>query len=275
MVAAFIATLAAMRVPLRIAVPLGLVIALVYPGAYGIGNPVPVIGLGMALAYRYRDEPALAGVGLALAISPKVSGAVLLVPFVVTGRYRAFAWGLGLLGLLALIPMAFQPDIWIRYLDAGVEGIRLNVNDNSLLTRIGLHWGLGREPTLVLLGLCSGLLALRTRDLYWPLCWLAVAALPILWMYSLLTLIPLLVHAVQRGGRWTTPLVVLAAGLTVASPPLGEWPALVAPVVLVLAFAALWSARPTSPSEGFWLSERHEARLGLDRRLRLDKLTHA
>lgn len=274
MIGVFVATIAVMGVRLRLAVPLGLAIGLAYPGAYAIGNPVPVIGLGMAMAYRFRDRPGLAGLGLALAVSPKVSGLILFLPFAMARRFRACAAGLGILGLMAVIPMAFQPDIWWRYLDVGLSAISLvaSGSESSILIRVGDQWGLGRQLAALLLAGCAGVLAVRTRDLYWPLAWLAVAALPIMWLYSLLTFLPLLLHAVGRPGRWTIPLAAAATGLTVASPPLGPWPEVVVPTVVALVFAVLWSARPAGPADALWLPPRLEALLGLDRHLRLDRI---
>ena len=83
------------------------------------------------------------------------------------------------------------------------------------------------------------LVALTIKDTFWPVVWLLVAILPIAWMYSLLTLIPLFCIGLRRWNPWSTGAVVLAATLMVGSPPLGMWPTGVLPIVLLLAAVAL------------------------------------
>jgi len=57
MVFAYVFTLYFAGLRFNLAVPFGIGVALTFPGAYGIGNPVPIIGLGIALAYRFRNTP--------------------------------------------------------------------------------------------------------------------------------------------------------------------------------------------------------------------------
>jgi hypothetical protein len=71
MVLVYIATIALIGVRWPLAIAGGIAVAVSMPGAYGLNNPVPIIGLGVALAWRFRDQPLLAGLGIVLAAAPK------------------------------------------------------------------------------------------------------------------------------------------------------------------------------------------------------------
>lgn len=103
-----------------------------------------------------------------------------------------------------------------------------------------------------LLGVLAMVAAIITRDTFWPAVWLIVVALPIAWMYSLLTLLPLAVHVVRRGSPTSIGLILAAAGLMIGSPPSSHWPVVVFPVVTMLAFIGLLLTRPMT-DERFWL----------------------
>lgn len=254
MVFATIWTIALMGVRLAYAAPLGVAVCIMFPGAFGIGNVVPVIGLGIALAYRYRDNPLLAAVGLTVAAAPKASGLILLLPFVLTMRWRAVAWTAGFMTVLALIPFAFHPGTWSSYLSGGIEAIALNSarEDNASILNLALKLGIPQPVAVVVLVLVAVGIALLIKDTFWPTVWLIVALLPIAWMYSLLTLIPLFCAAVRRPNPWGVGSVVLATALTVASPPLGLWPTRVLPLIVLLAAVALTQVRETA----FWPDRR-------------------
>lgn len=261
MVAATMATFALMGVRAAVAVPCGLAVCMTFPGAYGIGNPVMLIGFGVALAYRFRDRPALAALGLALAAAPKISGLALLLPFLLTARWRAVAWTAVYVAVLSAVPMLFFPSTWTRYLAVGVAGIPANAarGDNAALVNLAGKAGLPSWLAVALvLALAVGV-ALAIRDTFWPTVWLMVALLPVAWMSSLLTFIPLFCAAVRRPNPWSVGAVVLATGLTVASPPLGMWPTAMLPLVVLLAVVAMLQIRETD----FWpaaMSHRHRAR---------------
>lgn len=220
----------------EVAIPAGLALAVCWPGAYGIGNAVPVIGLGIAMAVRYRDTPWLAAAGAALAAAPKTSGLLILVPFVLTFRWRTVVYTLGWMAALAAAPLAWFPRVWNTYADRGLDAIRQNAArvDNGAILNLGAKLGVPHIVTgLALVGIAL-LIARRSRDVFWPIVWLVVAALPISWMYSMLTFIPLVVHAVRRGGRVAWVCSILAAALAASSTPLGSWPTWVQPVVVLL-----------------------------------------
>jgi hypothetical protein len=246
MLLAYIATIVLVGVRWPLAVGAGIGIALSMPGAYGSSNVVPLIGLGVALAYRYRDRPVLAGMGLAMAAAPKWSGLVLLLPFVLSGRIKAAGWGVGFYAVLAAIPLAFQPSIWSHYLKAGVDAIAINQGrpDNGALLHLAQLWGV---PAMLAAALICGaalVLALVSRDTFWPMVWLMVALLPIAWTYSLLTLLPIGANIVSRRPlpQVSAGLLALAAGLTVGTPPARLWPVVVIPVVVALCYVAIMAA---------------------------------
>jgi hypothetical protein len=252
MVGVYITTLWALEVPLLYAVVGGVALAATFPGAYGIGNPVPLIGLGAALGWRWRDEPALAGAAVALATAPKLSGAVLVLPFLLTRRFRALWWAGGVLGVLATLPLFFEWDIWNRYGNVAPDAVR-QVSaraDNASLINLGHKVGVPTAAALALIGLATIALMVLRRDVYWPVVWLSVACLPIAWMYSLLTLVPLAVPIVWRAARVSVALVGLAAAAAVAIPPLGRWPVAGFPLVVALMFAAAATAPPERAQ--FW-----------------------
>lgn len=251
MVFAVVGTIQLMGVRLAYAAPIGVAICVLFPGAYAIGNVVPVIGLGVALAYRFRDRPVLAALGLTLAAAPKASGLLLVLPFLLTMRWRPVAWTAGFMAALALLPVAFFPATWNRYLDVGVYSVTRNAarGDNtavlSLAERVGIpSWVAG--AALIALAVLA---ALVVRDCFWPVVWLTVALLPIMWMYSLITLLPLFCVVLRRPSPWAVGSVVAGATLAIGSPPLGETYALAAgPLVVLCAFVGLLQVR----DDGFW-----------------------
>jgi Glycosyltransferase family 87 len=168
MVFAYVLTLHLVGLRLSLAVPFGIAVALTFPGAYGIGNPVPLIGLGIACAYRFRDTPALAGAGLALATAPKSSTLVLLLPFVLTRRWRAALWGIVVTAVLAYIPLLFYASTWSRYRDAGWHAINVSVEraDNASILNLADRIGILRGSAVVMLGLLALVVAIAIRDLY-------------------------------------------------------------------------------------------------------------
>jgi hypothetical protein len=100
--------------------------------------------------------------------------------------------------------------------------------------------------------------ALLIKDSFWPTVWLIVALLPIAWMYSLITLIPLFIAALRKPNPWGVGAVALGTALTVGSPPLGEaWPTKVIPLVVGCALVALLQIRETD----FWPDRAILARL--------------
>ena len=254
MIFALVGTLLVLEVPFRYAVPLGLVLGLTFPGAAGITNVVPVIGLGVAVAYRWRYTPVVAGLGIALAAAPKSSGLVLVIPFLLAGRLRTVGWAALWYGLVAALPLVFDRHVWSRYLVGGVDAIRKNAarkSNGSLLNWSGL--GLSSTGIVVAIILLTVVLILLRRDLYWPLVWATVALLPIAWMYSALTLVPMIVWLTRRNLRRSGSLAACAAAIGLAVAPLGPWGVFGFRASAVLAFIFLLCADPLEPDERLYV----------------------
>lgn len=145
----------------------GLAVSLAFPGAYGIGNAVPLIGLGIAIAYRFRDRPVVCAVGLALATAPKASGALLLVPFLLAGRLRHTAAASAILAVLAATPLSFRPDVWTSYFGSAPHAIEVSserADNAALLTNASEV--IGRPVAVVLIVAAGVVLSLRRRNLF-------------------------------------------------------------------------------------------------------------
>ena len=151
--------------------------------------------------------------------------------------------------ILALLPLAFFRSTWSNYFDAGVYAITLNAarGDNASLLNLADKFGLATSLTVGILVIISLLIALWIKDTFWPIVWLAVAALPIAWMYSI-TLLPLFVVSVRRRNPWALGSTALATALAVGSSPYGLWPVRVVPLVMVLAAIALLQIDDSSAS---------------------------
>ena len=251
MVFAVVATLWLAGIRALYAIPLGLAVSLAFPGAYGIGNPVPLIGLGIALAYRTRHNPWLAGVGLMLATAPKLAGALIFLPFLAARRVRTVAVGGLATGIVALIPMLWDRNVWSRYLDTGVEAGRLNAarGDNASLLNLADKWNIPKVAALVVIGAAALVMFRTTRDLLRPTIWFTVASLPIAWLYSLMTLMPLWVWSRHKPA--SRSLAIAAIGLTLASPPLGRWPVVVFPLIVLLTLASCCASALGGPDSDF------------------------
>ena len=255
------------------AIPVAIALACCWPAAYGIGNPVPLIGLGAALAFRYRERPWVAGLGLAFAAVPKLSGLLLAGAFLAALRWRPVVCAGAFVAVLGLVPVLLYPRTWSRYLDAGVDAIRVNADrvDNAALINAGTKLGVPAAITVVYVVAAAAIAAFVLRDLYWPSVWLLVALLPIAWMYSLLTLVPVVVYVILGRRPFATGLAIVATGVAVGSPSLGDWTIYTFPLVVALVLLALatsgrrgdgmWPERDRLPERvsgllGRWLSPR-------------------
>jgi Glycosyltransferase family 87 len=260
MIYVFVGTIRLLGVRLHYAIPLGIAIGLTFPGAYGILNPVPIIGLGVAMAYRWRDTPMVAALGVALAAAPKSSGLVLIAPFLLAGRLRTVGWTALWYGLLAMVPLAIDHQVWTNYFPAAMTALRLNAAraGNASLLHLGRSWGISEVVTVGIIGIVVAVVALARRDLFWPVAFATVAVLPVAWMYSLLTFLPLIVWAVVRSPRRSAGLAVIAGALTVSSAPLGPWGPITYPIVTVVVLLLLVTAEADMPREALWLLPRFD-----------------
>jgi Glycosyltransferase family 87 len=257
MVVLMVATLRLVGVPMHLAVAGGIALSFTFPGAYGLVNPVPVIGFGAAVAWRWRDSPLIAGAGLVLAAAPKLLGVALVLPFLLAGRWRAVAWAVGGLVLVAAVPLVFDRGVWSGWYDLGLEGGRANAAraDNASLLYLARDWGISLRHAAVMIAVVAAGLAMHRRDLYWPALWAGVAVMPLLWMYSMLTFVPIFARAALRGGRQGQVVAILGAGVLLGSAPYGNWPVWTVPAVTGLAAVAL-TVPPRAADDAIWFHPR-------------------
>jgi hypothetical protein len=190
--------------------------------------------LGLMLAYRFRSSnPFLAGIFVGIASLTKFLPAIMLVPFVVRRRGKAVL-GFGMTWLAALSTiLLIAPQATIRYLKVNRTNALATLlrGDNS--SPIGLllsHRLVGMELvtglmlalvlatfTVLLLRRAIGQDTISTNE--WNFySYLSVALLPIMWIYSIVPLLPILMKALT--GR-NVPAVWAAAAilLAIVAPP--------------------------------------------------------
>jgi hypothetical protein len=186
---------------------LSLFFALFWPPAFtAFGHITPLWLFGSALAFRFRNtSPGWSGAGIAIASFTKYFPALLLLPHLRARRWQAVIV-FTLLWLAALgVLIALHPAIIGQYLAANRIAAPETITriDNGALF-IVLHRAAGLPglllAMLLLASLSLWLLATRTSTWLWT-SWLAVALLPVAWVYSLLALLPLLLMAL-RSRRW-------------------------------------------------------------------------
>jgi len=151
---------------------------------------------------------------------------------------------------LCVVPELFFRGTWSAYLDAGADAISVNADrpDNASILNLASKHGISQGLVVALVLAAAIVVAVRIRDSFWPIVWLMVVALPIAWMYSLLTLIPLACVVLRRRTAVSVGAVALAAALTVGTPPLGMWPTRILPIVVLLTYIGLTQIRETE----FW-----------------------
>jgi hypothetical protein len=227
---------------------------LFWPGAYAIGNVVSVTAIGVAMAYRFRDSPWIAGLGIAWAATPKAAGLLLLIPFVITGRLRAAFAGCALFGFASVLPAFFFPQVWSSYWTLGTDAIASTRArpDNASILNLFERLGVPGSLALALLAAIASGAAVKSRDTFWPIVWLSVAALPIAWMYSLMAFVPLVALSFGESDRKckrTLFLTGVSVIIAVGSPPLGVTPTKVFPLICLLLLGVVSCQTPIEP---FW-----------------------
>jgi hypothetical protein len=188
------------------------------PAAWSMGQVTALWLLGAAFAWRWRERPFLAGIAIGLAGVTKLLPLVLLAPFLLRRRWAALAGaalalGAALVPVLALYPNAIGRFVEVER-DAGPEQ-SLRDDNGALLAIAWERFGaFGVAVAVLLLLAVAGIavyLTLTERELrlesYALWLWLSVALLPIVWVYSLLPLAPVLIHAL----RASRPAAMLAA----------------------------------------------------------------
>jgi hypothetical protein len=167
------------------------------------------------LAWHMRQHSFLAGVVIGIASLPKYFAASILIPFLMHRQWPA-VWGFLTVWMFALATLlALRADVLTSYMNANQTGMVMQIArfDNGALVVVG--WRLaGWIGAILLAGLVTYVVwqALRVKPqtlaAWWCWCWLGVAALPIAWTYSLLPLLPGIIHTLKYSSR--TPSRILA-----------------------------------------------------------------
>ncbi len=106
---------------------------------------------------------------------------------------------------------------------------------------------------LAIIGVIICLVAIARRDLFWASRMGGGGYVAHRMDVLLLTFLPLIVWAVLRSTRRSAGFAFLAGGLSLSSPPLGQWPTVVYPIVTVSVLLLLVTAETDSPNFAFWL----------------------
>lgn len=190
--------------------------------------------LGIMLAYQFQSsKPMLAGVFIGLASLTKFLPVIMLVPFIVRRNWKAL-WGFALSWLVAVAAiLLIAPNAFRRYLKVN-ETTTITTfmrQDNSspvaLLVnhRFGpLEIGLALLLFAVLVIVTVRLLRQKARTASisfaeWSFySYLCVLLLPILWIYSILPLLPILIRLTTNG---KVPAVLATAAILIpfVTPP--------------------------------------------------------
>jgi hypothetical protein len=200
------------------------------PLAASVGQLIPIWLLGQVLGWRWRGTPWLAGAALGVAALTKYLPMLLLIPFVLRGRWTALAgftgvWGVAMGSILWLAPGTVAEYLRIAAPTAAEQAAR--PDNGALFEFAAIRVG---PPAPVLAGLmvaavlvraASSTLATSEPDRRtWSLwAWLAVALLPVAWQVSLVPLATELIM-VMGGGQL---LPRLLAGAAIAAPMVLPW----------------------------------------------------
>lgn len=209
----------ALHVPPHIAYPLALVISLSVPGKWGLVSTYPLAALLVALAWRSRERAVTAGVSLGLFGATRGIGLLLLLYPLARKQWRTIAIASGVVFLLLVVAVAFEPEIIGSFLTTSRESIAVNMDRADLLTpgSIFRRYEMSEYFAWIIALVVAGIALLRKQELFWVLNWLILAVSPIAWFHSIVMGIPLLV-IIWRSGRLGQILVLVVGATCVAQP---------------------------------------------------------
>ena len=219
-----------------------------WPLAYAIklGQVGPLLFLTFAIGWRWMDSPWRLGAATAVGTAIKVQPALLFAWALATGRRRALAAGLAVLGVLVLVAMLVAgPSAWVDQATLLARVSRPIDTPHSVTPgRLALEAGLGEgiawlvqvvNWVLVAVILVVATLRCRPAASYLAVVIASQLASPILWdHYALLLLLPV-AWLISRGRLWALaiPLATSVLFLAVLPPiayPIAFWVALLAVV---------------------------------------------
>jgi len=170
------------------------------PSAYSLGQFTALWLVAISLAWRFRDRIYLPGVLIAIASLTKFFPALLILPFIYKRKWKSVLAFFGVWVFAIVIVLIICPTAINQYLMANKENMTIVFNhqiNGSLFyilpSRLGFYgW--------ILLGSFFSLVIYLSRKLdSWILLqYLTVALLPFLWTYSLLPLLPIIIHSLKR-----------------------------------------------------------------------------
>lgn len=192
-------------------------------------NLTLLLGLGIALQWKYRDHPLLAGAVAVVLISLKPFLWPLGLWLLVTRRWSAAAYGLGLGLVLNVASWAIvglgQIHLFLRVVGSVTHTFsRWGYGMASSFMNLGLPNGLATAlavcVSLALIGVCFALARDRTNSSSFVLViGLALCASPIVWLhYFALLIIPLAIKSPRFGPLWLIPLLFWVCPLTKPAP---------------------------------------------------------
>jgi hypothetical protein len=202
------------------------------PAAWSLGQLTPLWLLGVALGWRWRAAPTRAGAAVAVAALTKLLPAVMLVPDLLRRRLSALAGFAATAGIALLVLVALRAEAVHRYFTVArsVGQDQAGRHENAaLLPSLGHNLGAGGVAVAGLL-VCAVILLAARESLspagdrewaWWAWSWVAVALLPIAWIYSLLPLLPAIVFSLRRGGLVSYALVAVPAVVPLFIDPFG------------------------------------------------------
>lgn len=231
MIACWMVALYLLGLPWDLSIGLGGLMILWTPAAFSLGQMTPIWLLFLSAAYAWRaGRPNAAGAAIALAAMTKYTPAVALINFVKSPNRLRVAAAFALSWFMVLVA------IWL--LNAGALPRFLEINQANSLDLIqgpenaaplGIFWRttgwLGVIGWLTFLGIIC---AINWQSIYdnttrgWMVTfYLAVAILPVLWIYSLLPLLPVAGYLLIEQNRLSKALILVALILTFLSPAFG------------------------------------------------------
>jgi hypothetical protein len=213
MLAAILVSLRMYGLPWRWASLIALLTMFWSPASFSLSQLTPLWLLGLAIAYRKRDHPFIAGIWIGFASLTKFLPAVLLVPFILRRKWSALA-GFGLVWFLALgILFVIAPNAIQRYLEVNQTNSVTTIARTDNGAFLPVIFRLANWPGLILGIVFLGVVAYLGRKNWFTYEYLAVALLPIAWIYSILPLLPGLLQGRKQVA------IVLAFLLSAILPP--------------------------------------------------------
>jgi uncharacterized membrane protein len=230
MIACWMLSLRLLGFSWNLAIGIGGFLLLWPPAMMSLGQLTAVWLLLLTLAYTWRANPTRAGAMIALAAMTKYTPAVSLINFVTSSkRWRTLiAFALTWLAALTIIVL-LNPDALPRYWEVNQSNSLAIAQrlDNAAPFAV-VSWFLGWFGVVGWTFFLGSLAfvnwhSIRANNLQgWMVTfYLAVALLPVLWIYSLLPLLPVAWHTLTSGNKVSKVLTVGAVILTFLGPAFG------------------------------------------------------